>query len=177
MRHQEITRLWIYLHTLHRCTLQRMPTNTPNDRTPEQAFAERLRQYRDAQGLTQGDLADEVTELGIPMVQQTIQKTETGRRPIRLNKADVLARAVGVPLPNLLGAAPWLTPTEARTAAKELRPIIRSLEADLAEATAIRRELEDALVRATRTEKLFGVRLDFERSYLVLAEQLSKRKG
>jgi transcriptional regulator with XRE-family HTH domain len=71
-----------------------METNAPRY---EEEFAERLRQVRIERGLSQAEVAQMATELGLPgMHQQTIQKIESKKRPIRLNEAEVLAQVVGM---------------------------------------------------------------------------------
>lgn len=63
--------------------------------------AERIRKARGERGLTQGDLADAVTELGHPMHQSAIAKIEAGQRKITLDDLLVLAVALDVPPPLL----------------------------------------------------------------------------
>lgn len=63
--------------------------------------AERIRKARDVKGLTQGALADAVTQLGHPMHQSAIAKIEAGQRKITLDDLLVLAVALDVPPPLL----------------------------------------------------------------------------
>jgi transcriptional regulator with XRE-family HTH domain len=65
-----------------------------------QAAGARVRQLRSAAGLSQTDLA---SQLGLPHVSQTVLSAiETGERPIRLEEAIALARALGVMITKLV---------------------------------------------------------------------------
>src|SRR5829696_4052699 len=127
-----------------------MPTNASGY---EERFAELLRQIRLDQGLSQTDVAEMATQLGLPgMHQQTIQKIESKKRPIRLNEAEVLARVVGLVSPRL-GLIP-LSPAELRERIEEVEQSIdeneRYLlidEVELARAQEALREAERTLAR------------------------------
>jgi transcriptional regulator with XRE-family HTH domain len=74
------------------------------DRPPTVAevLARKVREYRDAQGLRQEDLADRCTELGWPMNRVTIAKIEAGgtrAENASLTEVLVLALALDVPPP------------------------------------------------------------------------------
>lgn len=71
--------------------------------TDEDVFAGQVRKAREAKGLTQAELAQQLTLNGIPSVTSKIAKIETGARALRLNEAAALSRILGVPLP---GAEP-----------------------------------------------------------------------
>lgn len=68
----------------------------------EALLAERLRALRDAAEMTQGQLAERMTQLGFSMHQTAIAKIERGQRPVRLNEAAGLAAALRVPVTDLL---------------------------------------------------------------------------
>jgi transcriptional regulator with XRE-family HTH domain len=51
---------------------------------------EKLRTARQAQGMTQLDLADQMAELGFPWSQPTVARVERGRRPLSLAEAHAL---------------------------------------------------------------------------------------
>jgi transcriptional regulator with XRE-family HTH domain len=76
------------------------------DVNPEATFARRLRALREESGLTQRQLADQVTAAGYRMHQTTIAKIESLERPVALGEAVVLARVIGVSLPGLLDELP-----------------------------------------------------------------------
>jgi transcriptional regulator with XRE-family HTH domain len=72
-------------------------TDTPEPLEALDALVGRnVQELRKAQGMTQTDLANEVTERGIPFRQQTVVKIEQGKRPLRLTEADAVARALNV---------------------------------------------------------------------------------
>lgn len=77
--------------------------------TAEDRFGRSVRKFREEQGLKQAELAQRVTELGHKMHPSAIAKIELrdvdSPRSIRINEAEALARALGVPLEDLLGEA------------------------------------------------------------------------
>jgi transcriptional regulator with XRE-family HTH domain len=64
----------------------RKPTDEPRMR-PSEVFAERLREKRKDRGLTQGQLADELTAAGIPMSKTALLGIENGKRGLSLDEA------------------------------------------------------------------------------------------
>ncbi len=64
--------------------------------------------------MTQAELAARVSEAGLPFHQQTIQRIESGTRPIRLNEAGVIALALGARLVDMS------RPETTATASKDL---------------------------------------------------------
>lgn len=61
----------------------------------ESAFIEQMKVRRSILGLSQGDVAERVAALGGNMYQQTIAKLESGQRALKLSEADILAKALG----------------------------------------------------------------------------------
>lgn len=70
--------------------------------TPEQAFSERLRQYREASGMSQAALAKQV---GLDPT--AITKTEKGSRSIRLDEAVAIAGALRRTLTQMITPTKW----------------------------------------------------------------------
>lgn len=64
----------------------------------------RMKALREEHGTSQAELAKQVSDEGLPFHQPTIQRIETGARPIRLNEAMVLARVLETSLEEM--AAP-----------------------------------------------------------------------
>lgn len=65
----------------------------------ESNFRERMLHIREFQGMTQTDLARVLkNNYGLPFHQQTIQRIESGERPIRLNEANLIAETLNVEL-------------------------------------------------------------------------------
>lgn len=55
-----------------------------------------IQELRKSRGMTQATLAEEVTARGVAWRQQTVLKVEKGQRPLRLQEADAVARALAV---------------------------------------------------------------------------------
>lgn len=69
----------------------------------DDAIGARIRFARNTQGISQDELARRVTEItGETFRQQTILRTEQGDRPLRWWEAFSIARALGVPLTDLI---------------------------------------------------------------------------
>jgi transcriptional regulator with XRE-family HTH domain len=123
-----------------------MPTNAPRY---EEVFAERLRAYRIERGLSQADVAEMATQLGLPgMHQQTIQKIESKKRPVRVNEAEVLGRVVG--FPGLSIELTALSPAGIRKRIKSTKEQIADDQTRLTAAEAARDAVQEALREAER---------------------------
>jgi DNA-binding XRE family transcriptional regulator len=61
----------------------------------EAAFVHRMKTLRERDDVSQTELAKAAAAKGLPFHQQTIQRIETGIRPVRLNEAVVLAEILG----------------------------------------------------------------------------------
>lgn len=69
--------------------------------TAEANFVLRMRLLREARGLSQAEVAARATRLGVSMPQQTIARIETGKRTLRLDEAEVIARVLGSELTHM----------------------------------------------------------------------------
>jgi FtsZ-interacting cell division protein YlmF len=67
----------------------------------EERFAANLRAVREASGMSQGRLADEMAARGWPWRQQTVTRVETGRRMVRLGEAQAVAEILETSLDRL----------------------------------------------------------------------------
>lgn len=65
-------------------------------------FGGRVRTVRRRLGMTQGDLATALQDVGVLMSQSTIAKLENGIRPTPIDEAAAIAQALGVPIQQLL---------------------------------------------------------------------------
>lgn len=75
----------------------------------ERHFREQLVRLRESKGLTQTDVARMLRgAYGLAFHQQTIQRIESGERPIRLNEAHLIAQLFDVPLEAMTSAGPSL---------------------------------------------------------------------
>ncbi|MDT9689425.1 helix-turn-helix transcriptional regulator [Streptomyces sp. P9(2023)] len=68
----------------------------------EEAFIRQVRKIRVALDMSQVELAERVMALGGSMYQQTIAKLESGQRSLKLSEADLLARALGTTVHEML---------------------------------------------------------------------------
>jgi len=96
---------------------------------PERILAMQARAFREELGMTQLQVAREMTARGIVMRQSTIAKIEAGLRPVRVNEAVMLAAVLRTSLAGLLA-----DPAR-RDALSEARDIERALLGQLLQAT------------------------------------------
>jgi transcriptional regulator with XRE-family HTH domain len=92
----------------------------------ERNFRQQMQRLREAQELTQSDLARSLKGFGLPFHQQTIQRIEQGERPVRLNEAHLIAKVLGVTVDSMTAAG---TPSE-----RELRYAVDRLRRGAAKA-------------------------------------------
>lgn len=64
----------------------------------ERNFIREMQRLREARKMTQTDLARELSARGLRFHQQTVQRIESGDRPVRLNEAHLIAFILGVDL-------------------------------------------------------------------------------
>lgn len=69
--------------------------STQRESSREAVFAGSVRRRREDKGWTQTDLAREMKKQGFSFHQQTIQRIEDGKRPVRLDEAYALAELLG----------------------------------------------------------------------------------
>lgn len=106
--------------------------------TAEALLAERLRALREGAEMTQGQLAERMTQLGFSMHQTAIAKIERGQRPVSLNEAVALAAALRVPVTDL-----FLTDSEGGPDSGELWSELLTAAAQRLEVTRRHQELEE----------------------------------
>src|SRR5215217_3374746 len=95
-----------------------MEGRMPDDQIgPTEVFAARLREMRDARGLTQAELAQQMTEAGRPLSRGALLRLESGERGLLLDEAIALTRLLHAVPAQLLtapeGALTALTGKEA----------------------------------------------------------------
>ena len=107
-----------------------MPTTQKGDgdEQSEEHFRKNLRARREALGVSQAALAEDLERLGYPLVQQTIAKIESGKRPVRLDEAVALARALDTSLDQLSHPTLPETSKDVRAQLKALRGHVTELE-------------------------------------------------
>ncbi|MFJ9748911.1 helix-turn-helix transcriptional regulator [Streptomyces chartreusis] len=115
----------------------------------EDVFIAQMKRRRAVLNLSQGDLSERVAALGGHLYQQTIAKLESGQRSLKLAEADVLARALGTTLQEML--AP-VRPKPARELSNDLR---ERLEEELAQ---IRESLRHAEAQERDTARRMEAR-------------------
>jgi transcriptional regulator with XRE-family HTH domain len=75
----------------------------------EANFRDHMKRLREAKGMTQSELARQLKQRGLPYHQQTVQRVESGERPIRLDEAFQIASVLEsrvdlmIASPNALG--------------------------------------------------------------------------
>ena len=69
--------------------------------SPEQTFSQRLREAREAQGISQRQMVDRLAELGLATNQAAIARIERGTRKVSLDEAVAISAALDVALVNL----------------------------------------------------------------------------
>lgn len=67
----------------------------------QRSFVQRVKEHRGRNGWTQTDLAREMKARGFAFHQQTIQRLEDGRRPVRLDEAFAFADIFDVSMPEM----------------------------------------------------------------------------
>jgi transcriptional regulator with XRE-family HTH domain len=105
------------LSTVRQITILIHVTITDEERRPSpgEVFGRQVRDARRAHGWSQTALAQRLTAAGVPLNQGGVSRTEEGKRPVSLDEAVVIARILGVDLPQTLRAlvtGAQLTPAE-----------------------------------------------------------------
>jgi transcriptional regulator with XRE-family HTH domain len=67
----------------------------------DERFATNIREERERQKLSQGELARRMAERGFPYYQQTIRRIEEGRRKVSVGEAKALAEILGTTMDRL----------------------------------------------------------------------------
>jgi transcriptional regulator with XRE-family HTH domain len=104
------------------------PKKARADDPSEEHLRHNLRARREASDVSQAELAARLERLGHPLVQQTIAKIESGKRPIRFDEAVALARALETTLDQLSNPTLPDGPEDVRTQLKETRRRVADLE-------------------------------------------------
>lgn len=117
---------------------------------PESVFAARLRQAREAAGMTQPQLATRLyEESGIRLDPSAITRMERGNRMIRLNEAVHLSAILGIKLWDLVVSKPpffaGLDPRDQEAQKRALAAEVSRLDARIAKVEA---DAAEAQVRA-----------------------------
>lgn len=124
----------------------------------EANFARRLRVTRESLGLSQADLADQITKAGVPMPQQTVARIEAGKRSIRLNEARLISQILKVSLQEMMSdPLVGMAPDEMSILVGDSVQELISLEEEIAENY---RQLEEG---KGRVRELEGERADLFR--------------
>jgi transcriptional regulator with XRE-family HTH domain len=110
----------------------------------ERNFRERMLRMREAKGMTQTDLARALkTDFGLPFHQQTIQRIESGERPVRLNEANLIAQTLNEDLFMMIADAG--SPDEVRLALHLAGERLAERGAEIAEYLGERMEIVEHL--------------------------------
>lgn len=110
-----------------------MPADEERQHAAAARFGENLRAVREHRGLSQPDLAREMTARGHPWHQSTVYKTEHGKRVVGFHEAEDLAAILGTTTDRFT----WLPPEAAETAlADRAAAILHCAAEDAANAVA-----------------------------------------
>lgn len=82
--------------------MENLPPASELARVAEERFGERIRELRQAAGISQADLARRMTASGFNMHQTQIAKIEKGTRSTPVGELTALAAVLGVPPSGLL---------------------------------------------------------------------------
>ncbi|MGH3381341.1 MAG: helix-turn-helix domain-containing protein [Actinoallomurus sp.] len=146
------------------------PEGGPAATQPEEIFGRRLKKRREELGLSQRDLAERMQGQGLDWHQTTVARTESTRRPVRLNEAMALAGILRVPLEELLRPEP--------DPASELSIIEDLIASNQEQMSGFRAALTDATVRFERAQARYrDVAMEVEevRREMVNAEEYYER--
>lgn len=107
-----------------RYTFRMNAIHTP--RPPSEVLRERIRQAREARKLSQRELAESVSALGVRMHQPGIARIEEGTRSVKVDELVAIAIALDRPPEALYQEVPWkdlqVARAEQETADLPLRP-------------------------------------------------------
>lgn len=107
----------------------------PNQRW-EQNFRTHMKRLRDKSAMTQTELARQLRgKFGLPFHQQTIQRIESGERPVRVNEAYLIADLFGVSVDSMAQVGPS-SDVELRWATERLRDESANVAAGLGDLRA-----------------------------------------
>lgn len=131
----------------------------------EDMFIRQMKRRRAALGLSQSDLAERAVALGGNMYQQTVAKLEAGQRALKLSEADILAKALGTTVQDMLSSAFTSGAPEAMRApasVDELRA--QAIEAERRVAQAAEQATRASAELAEAQARVHVARLEYERA-------------
>lgn len=138
---------------------------------------------REGKGMTQTDLARTLkTAYGLPFHQQTIQRIESGERPVRLNEANLIALILRTDLFQMMSTAGWGSPENVQVGLEVAGMRLAKQGAEIAEYLSkrmkfieeVRHDVEDDWAAYVATQEELGAPIDddlsadvrrFERRY------------
>lgn len=157
-----------------------MPVENDEDRWPidlEKIVGQRVRQLREAAGLTQQELGASLFLHGEPLHQTTVAKLEAGTRPLRLNDVGALAAFFDVPIESLWQSEDVVDEELREALAKVHEMGKRALAAKRASETASERAKVAAEVAHLAREDLEAAWLREHEAMAVYETLLRTRKG
>lgn len=72
----------------------------------ESNFRRHMKQARESHGISQSEMARKLKSRGLPFHQQTVQRLESGERPVRLDEAFLIAAELGLTIETMTGGEP-----------------------------------------------------------------------
>lgn len=138
-----------YTHFGERCNLSRLVSNVDTmNADNDGSIGATVKRFREAQGASQAQIADEIAELGVSGIYpQTIAKIEAGNRALKFSEGIALAHVLGVEPGSFFTMLPL---DELRLEARGLHRQIARVRVQLDELEAAR---ADHLVTLARLEE------------------------
>jgi transcriptional regulator with XRE-family HTH domain len=150
----------------------------PQRLTREALIGQQLRRIRNGRGWTQQDVADRMRPYGHNWIKSTVNRIETGKRPLRVNELDDLAAMLGVQMALLLAPLPNGVPTDIDLQTATAEELKAAIEKRAAERSAVGQEELSAkteLEQAPANERLRQARerlVIIDRELALLRNQL-----
>lgn len=124
-------------------------------------FSEQVKRVRTAAGMTQQQVAEIATQMGVPLTRVMVGKIETNRRPVTVQELLALSTAMHVPLTHLLPGAMDKGELAARRQGLEDRWLLAEssevhLEGVLASLEELRAQFSSEARRAMESLKALG---------------------
>jgi transcriptional regulator with XRE-family HTH domain len=103
LHNETIQHAAVVKHTRNVYVCRVTPQSEPTDFN--QRVAANIRRFRKAAGMSQAELAHELTARGFSWVQQTVVRVENGSQPLKLEEAATVGKVLGVDVSVLSGSA------------------------------------------------------------------------
>lgn len=146
--------------------------------TAEHFLGVSIRAVREERDMSQEELARRMEDYGFSWTKNTVWKTETARRPIRVNEVVAIAEILGVHAAALIGDARdnWTYRADVLRAAARVRRLGERIAETERTVTAIEQEYRDAVIELERLRSVQGRTEGFPRWRPVLLPSGNERR-